>query len=85
MIKPLRILVEGFGWYGLVALLGAYALVSFGMTSANGLVFQTLNLTGGVGLGMLTYFKKAYQNMILNIVWVGIAIASIFKILFGAP
>jgi len=83
--KSGRVVVEALGWYGLVALLGAYGLVSFSFFGADSVGFQLLNLTGSVTLAILTYFKKAYQNMILNIVWAGISITALLKILLGVP
>lgn len=40
---------EIIGWYGMVAILLAYGLVSFGYLSASGLFYQVLNFTGAGG------------------------------------
>jgi len=39
--------IEILGWYGVIAVLGAYALISFSL-SANSLWYQGLNITGGL-------------------------------------
>jgi len=58
---------EMLGWYGMIALIGAYFLVSFELIPAAGLVFQVLNLTGGVALVFFAISKKATQLAILNV------------------
>ena len=80
--KAKRVLMETFGWYGAAAILGAYALVSFSFITANGLIFQLLNLTGALGLMAIAYHKKVYQSVVLNIVWSIIGIIAILNIIF---
>ena len=79
--KP-HILSEIFGWYGAIAILGAYALVSFSLIASDGLIFQLLNLTGALGLLAIGYYKKVYQSVILNIIWSIIGIVAIANIIF---
>jgi len=74
-------MVEWFGWYGMAAILLAYALVSFSAIDARSLVFQILNGTGALGIVLISFRKKAYQPGALNIIWTLIAITSIIKIL----
>lgn len=69
------------GWYGALATLSAYFLVSFGLANPQDLRYQLLNLTGAVGLGTICYFKKTYQPLVVNIIWGIIAIIAIFLIL----
>lgn len=80
--KPSHLLAEIFGWYGAIAILGAYALVSFLVIPSNGLIFQILNLTGALGLMAVAYYKKVYQSVVLNIVWSIIGIIAIANIIF---
>jgi hypothetical protein len=80
--KPLHLFSEIFGWYGALAILGAYALVSFSIITGDGLIFQLLNLTGGFGLLAIAYYKKVYQSVVLNIVWSIIGILAIINIIF---
>jgi hypothetical protein len=72
-------LTELYGWYGMAAILLAYALVSFSVIDAGGLAFQILNGTGALGIVLISLRKKAYQPGVLNIVWALIAIAAILK------
>lgn len=80
--KSSHLLSEILGWYGAVAILGAYALVSFSLITANGLIYQLLNLTGALGLMAVAYYKKVYQSVLLNIVWSVIGIIAITNIIF---
>ena len=73
--------LEVFGWYGMFAILVAYALVSFDILPSDNLWFQILNLTGALGLTTISFYKKAYQLAVLNAVWTIIAMIAIIKIL----
>ncbi len=74
--------LEIFGWYGVVAMLIAYGLISFSLVESTNIWYQFLNLTGALGIGTASLIKKAYQPLIVNIIWSFIAIIAIFKILF---
>ncbi|MFA6099549.1 MAG: hypothetical protein WC750_01565 [Patescibacteria group bacterium] len=69
------------GWYGAGAILIAYALTSFGVLRSDSLVYQLLNLTGGLGIVVISLTKKAYQPAVLNIVWSVVAIVAVISIL----
>lgn len=72
---------EIIGWYGTVAIVLAYALLSFGFMSPDSLIYQILNATGAFGIVYISLKKKAYQPGVLNIVWAVIAIFAIINIL----
>ena len=74
---------EFCGWYGMVALILAYALASFGVLFANGIVFQLLNLTGSIGLLIDATAKKVIQVALLNTFWALIGIIILIRLLFG--
>ena len=71
------------GWYGTVAILVAYALVSFHLVSADNIWYQLLNLTGALGIAAVSYAKRAYQPMVLNVMWAGIAVVALVRIIFA--
>lgn len=75
-------LLEILGWYGACAIMGAYALVSFSIISSDSILYQSLNLTGAIGIVVVSLTKKAYQPMVLNIVWTIIAAFALLKLLF---
>ncbi|HLG25902.1 MAG TPA: hypothetical protein VI588_03915 [Candidatus Gracilibacteria bacterium] len=76
-----HIIDEIIGWYGAVAIVGAYALLSFGVFAADSLIYQLLNATGAVGVTYISYKKRAYQPAALNAIWTVIAAVAILQIL----
>ena len=81
MQKKKNLLVEIVGWYGAIALIGAYALVSFALVEPAGIPYQLLNVTGSVGIVVVSLHKRNYQPMTLNIFWAGIAVVSLMRLL----
>jgi hypothetical protein len=77
-----NIISEVLGWYGVVAILGAYAALTFGLLASNGLWYPILNATGAAGLVIDTYFQKDYQPLVLNAVWVLVAVIALLKYFF---
>ena len=78
MIKKFH---EVLGWYGVMAIFGAYFLLTINVFSSENLVYQSLNLTGSIGILLDAYFQKNYQPVVLNIFWAIIAIWGIIQIL----
>ena len=74
--------MELAGWYGVIAILAAYGLVSFNMVGANGIVYQLLNLTGGGSIALISIRKRAFQPATLNIAWALVALAALIRLLF---
>ena len=74
--------IELFGWYGMIAIVLAYALVSFSVLQPTDLIYQLLNGTGALGIVLVSFHKRAYQPGVLNIIWTLIALVAIIKILF---
>lgn len=72
---------EFCGWYGMVALIVAYFLVSFGIINGEGLIFQLMNLTGGIGLLIVAASKGVLQSVILNFFWAAIGLIAIVRLL----
>ena len=73
-------IAEIFGWYGTVAIIGAYFLNSFGIIQSSSLSYQLLNATGAVGAIIIGYKKQVWQSVSLNIVWLLIGVIAIVKI-----
>lgn len=74
---------EIIGWYGTAAIVSAYALVSFDVISADGWTFQLLNLTGALGIIVISTVKKVRQSVVLNLFWFAIALVAILRIILG--
>ena len=75
-------ITEALGWYGVVAVVGAYALLSLNMLDSNSLIFQGLNLTGAIGIVIDALEDKNTQPAVLNIIWGIIALIAIIKMVF---
>ncbi len=73
--------ISYFGWYGVMAILAAYLLVSFNILSAKRLGYQLLNLTGAFGIILEAASKKDVQPVFLNIIWAIISIIAIARII----
>lgn len=80
--KTKNVLAEFSGWYGAIAILLAYALVSFSIISAESFVFQFLNLTGAVGIIIISLHKNVKQSVVLNIFWASVAFIALIKVMF---
>ncbi len=76
-----KIIKEAVGWYGAIAIIGSFALVSFELISPATMLYQILNGTGALGLAYISFEKKAYQPGVLNIIWVLIAGVAIVRLL----
>jgi hypothetical protein len=74
--------IDTIGWIGSVEVIAAYALNSYQKIKSDSLLFQLLNLTGGIFLIINTLYYTAYPSMFINIVWVviaSVAIVGIFR------
>ena len=80
-IKRKNMLAEIAGWYGMLAILAAYLLVSFDVVASSSLAFQLLNLSGAIGIIVISLHKRVVQSVVLNIVWVVIALAAIARMI----
>lgn len=69
------------GWYGVIAILSAYFLVSFNVISAQTILYQALNITGALGIVYNSFKKKDTQPVILNLIWAIIALIAILNLL----
>lgn len=78
--KPASLL----GWYGMVAILCAYVLLSLGVIGVRSLLYQGLNFTGAFGLGLETYYRRDYPPMVLNIIWLAVALLALLRTLGGS-
>ena len=77
-----KLATEIIGWYGAFAILGAYILNSFEIISATDLIYQFLNATGAVGIVIVSWIKRAYQPMALNLIWSIIGFIALLRLLF---
>ncbi len=73
------ILIEVLGWIASVLIVGSYALNITGRLSASSKTYVLANIIGGIFFVVNTYYHKAYPSMIVNVIWVIIAIYMISK------
>ena len=75
----MKILVDTLGWIGSIEVIAAYGLNSYQKIKSDSLLFQLLNLTGGIFLIINTVYYCAYPSAFINVVWVIIASIAIVQ------
>jgi len=70
------------GWIGVVAILGSYALLSFGIIDGQSLAYHGLILIGSALVAGISLRRRDYQPATLNLVFFCIAIVAIIRIQF---
>jgi hypothetical protein len=73
-----RLFVEFVGWYGAAAVLGAYLLLSLEMIQVD-VLYHCLNATGAAGIGLISWMKRAWQPLALNVIWAGTAVTALLR------
>ena len=77
----MKFIIDIIGWVGSIEVIAAYGLNSYQKIKSDSLLFQVLNLTGGVFLIVNTIYYGAYPSAFINVVWVGIAGIALLSIL----
>jgi hypothetical protein len=72
-------LIDIVGWYGVAAILAAYAFLNFELMNVRDISYQLLNLTGAFGIILEAWYKKDYEPVVLNLVWLAIALVAIIR------
>ena len=68
------------GWIGMVLIMVAYFLISFDIVTVHNIWFQLLNIVGSFGLVLVAFGRRGWQPMVLNIIWILIAIIAMIRI-----
>lgn len=76
---PFSLPAEIAGWYGSAAILGAYALNSFGVLETGDRLYQLLNLTGAAGVAWVCFRKRTWQAFWLEAIWAAIATMALVR------
>ncbi|HYG19567.1 MAG TPA: hypothetical protein VD816_11595 [Ohtaekwangia sp.] len=74
------IFIEALGWIGSIAVVTAYGLNSYQKIKSDSISFYLMNIGGGALLIVYSYFKTAYANIFINIVWVVIAVTALIRL-----
>ena len=69
----MQIWIDIIGWLGSAALISAFVLNSAGRITAQTILYQALNVFGGIALIVNTYYYGAYPSTVVNVVWLIIA------------
>ena len=80
---PFSLPAELAGWYGTLAILGAYALSSFGVLGTADVAYHALNLTGALGVAWVCWRKRTWQAFWLEAIWATIAAVALVRSALG--
>ena len=72
-------LIEIIGWSGTILIVGSYFLNINGRIRSTSVPYILSNLVGGVLFSIYTYAHRTYPNMVVNVVWVIIAVTALMK------
>ena len=76
---PFSLSAEIAGWYGMLAILGAYALSTLDQLDKSDLLFKLMNLTGALGVAWVCWHKRTWQAFWLETAWAAFAVVSLVK------
>ena len=76
---PFSLPAEIAGWYGMVAILGGYALSTLDVLTTGDLLYKLMNLTGALGVAWVCLHKRTWQAFWLETAWAVFAVLSLFK------
>ena len=65
------------GWISALLIVLAYFLLSNQLADSKSLMYNGLNLVGGIGLAYRVWLDKNYSNFVLEIIFILIALKSI--------
>lgn len=80
--KTTKKYIDFLGWTGVILVLGAYALLSFGIIKAD-LWFQVPTLVGSLAVAIEAWLKKDTQPAILNFIFAAIALIAVGRLLIA--
>lgn len=83
MPKKEKVLVDFLGWYGMVAILIAFALITYNVLTTQSALWQILNLTGSIGIAVNALSRRAMPEVWLNIIFSLVAISGLYQIFRG--
>lgn len=73
---------EILGWVGVVFVLGSYSLLATNVIDSNSWVYHALVLTGSLFIAIISYIRRVFQPMILNVCFSVLALVALIRILF---
>lgn len=67
------------GWAGAVLILVSYVLLSGGRLEGRSVTYQLMNLLGAAGIAANSGWNGAVPSAVLNVIWMGIAVAALAR------
>ena len=77
-----EVIYEILGWLGMLLLLGGYTGLSFEFFEEESLTYILMNLFGAGFIALNAWRQKDNPAAVLNIIWMGIAVVSLGRIIF---
>ncbi len=77
----MNMVLDMIGWVGTLLIVAAYYLISCGKLKTDSWMYQIMNLAGAVAVGASVFSKQAWPALVLEIVWAGIALIALIRIL----
>lgn len=74
--RPLPLWMNVMGWYGTLAIVGAY-LASSHAWMEQGTLYQLLNVSGAAGVGLVCWRRRAWQALTLEVVWAVVGLTAL--------
>ena len=72
-------LTQVAGWAGVTCILVAYISITLNLLSPQTLLYSLLNIVGSAGILASSYNKRDFQPMLLNIIWIIVAITGLIS------
>lgn len=78
--KQTNQLYEILGWAGVAFVLGSYFLLAAGIIDGNSWIYHALVLAGSVFIIIISYIKRVFQPVVLNVVLAVFALVALIRI-----
>jgi len=80
-MKKITLLQELIGWVGSISLVAAYTLLTFEFVGKDDLLFNGMQLLGGLSLGYRVWLDRNWSNLALEAFFVSVAIYAIISVI----
>ena len=74
---------EVVGWLGAAIVLLGYALLSLDVIKGDAIFYHFLMLCGSIGLAIITYHRRTYQPMVVNLVFCFFAAVALIRLMLA--
>lgn len=72
------LIADVIGWVGTALILGAFTASSWDLVSP-GAGLLLANALGGVGVAIVCVYRRAWQPLFINLVWVAVAVIGLLR------